>query len=136
MKRIILLLALVSYTLTLNGQNIEPNTIWRTKGVFDSSGKFLEREKVQTFLSPLGKGKVARIVTQDRINMETGETKVFVFLDTLVLTSDGQNKYKTSRDELFTVHSKDSVTIEVNGYTLPYVKIAQKQGTVKLSKLK
>ena len=44
--------------------------------------------------------------------------------------------YKLSDKETLTLHSNDSLTIQFNGFTLPYVKLDLKSKQVDLEKLK
>ena len=118
------------------GQNIEEGKLWRTKGVYDSLGNFVERAKIQSFLYSSKSDQLYRLRTQDKINMETGETKVSVYQDTLNLTSLNSKAYSLNDNEVLMLHSNDSLTIMYNGFTLPYVKINLKPNKVKLDKLK
>ncbi|WP_299116090.1 hypothetical protein [uncultured Winogradskyella sp.] len=120
-KPILLILLFVS-TLSF-GQNFETDKLWRTKGVYDSVGNFMERAKVQIFLYSSGTDQLQRLRTQDKINMETGETKIFIYKDTLNLKALNENTFKLNDDETITIHSKDSMTIQFNGYILPFVKL-------------
>ncbi|WP_046743614.1 hypothetical protein [Kordia zhangzhouensis] len=135
MKNVFVFLLLIVSTVSF-GQNIEKEKLWRTKGVYDSLGNFIERAKIQSFLVSTNSKEFHRLQTQDKINMETGETKVFVYRDTLRLVSLGKNHYQASDKEVLTLHSKDSLTITFKGYTLPYVKLSEKANSVDLEKLK
>ena len=115
---ILLFISMLSF-----GQNIEVDKLWRTKGVYDSVGNFIERAKLQIFLYSSSPNQLQRLRTQDKVNMETGETKIFIYRDTLTLTSAGKNMFKLNDKETLILHSKDSLTIELNGYTLPFVKL-------------
>lgn len=121
-KNICLLVLLFVSTLSF-GQNLETDKLWRTKGVYDSVGNFIERAKVQIFLYSSSPDQLQRLRTQDKVNMETGETKIFIYKDTLNLTDLGKNTFKLNDNETLTLHSKDSLTIQFNGYTLPFVKL-------------
>lgn len=131
LKLIIIFVSTVSF-----GQNIEEEKLWRTKGVYDSLGNFMERAKIQSFLFSSKSNQFYRLRTQDKLNMETGKTKVFVYRDTLNLKSSDTKTYKLSNKETLTLHSNDSLTIKFNGYILPYVKIDQKSDKIDLKNLK
>ncbi len=135
MKKILTLIILLVSTLSF-GQNIEVEKLWRTKGVYDSVGSFIERAKVQSFLFSSKSNQFYRLKTQDKVNMETGETKVFVYRDTLNLDASDNNTYKLNDKENLTLHSSDSLTIQFNGYTLPYVKLEVKANKIDLEKFK
>ena len=135
MKNTLTLLIVLVSTLSF-GQKIEEEKLWRTKGVYDSLGNFIERAKIQSFLFSSKSDQFFRLRTQDRLNMETGETKVFVYRDTLNLKSSDSNTYQLSDKETLTLHSRDSLTIQYNGYTLPYVKLDLQSNKIDLEKLK
>lgn len=135
MKNILLLLILFVTTVSI-GQNMEKEALWRTKGVYDSIGNFIERAKIQSFLYSSKSNQFHRLRTQDKINMETGETKVFVYRDTLNLMALDASTYKLNDKEVLTFHSKDSLTIAFNGFTLPYVKLDVTPNNVDLNRLK
>lgn len=120
-KLVIFLLLFVS-TLSF-AQNLETDKLWRTKGVYDSVGNFIERAKVQIFLYCSAPNQLQRLRTQDKVNMETGETKIFIYKDTLNLSTLSKNSFKLNENETLTSHTKDSLTIQLNGYTLPFVKL-------------
>ncbi|AXG71370.1 hypothetical protein KORDIASMS9_03627 [Kordia sp. SMS9] len=115
-------------------QNLEKDQLWRTKGVYDSLGNFVERAKIQSFLYSAAPNQLYRLNTKDRMNMETGETTVFVFRDTLQLASTKDKTFKLNDEEVLKIHSKDSLTIHFNGYTLPYVKLDVKPKRVNFKK--
>jgi len=131
-----LTIALLFISITTFGQNINTGELWRTKGVYDSIGKFMERAKIQSFLYSSKPNQFYSISTQDKMNMETGETNVFIYKDTLNLKSLGDKTYKINDKKTITLHSKDSLTIDYNGYSLPYVRLTQKQNKVNVEKLK
>ena len=133
MKSILTLLFVSSLSF---GQDIEIDKIWRTKGVYDSLGNFVERAKIQSFLYSSKSDEFYRLRTQDKVNMETGETKIFVYNDTLKLTSLTNKTYKLNENEMLTLHSKDSLTITYNGYTLSYVKLDVKSKQVNVQAFK
>ena len=135
MKKILLLTLLLFATLTF-GQNLEKNRLWRTKGVYDSIGNFIEKAKIQSFLFSSNSNQFYRLRTQDKVNMETGETKVFVYRDTLNLKQVSNKTFRVSEKEVITIHSSDSLTINFNGYTLPYVKVEAKANKINVSKFK
>ncbi|TCI90610.1 hypothetical protein [Tenacibaculum sp. M341] len=135
MKNIFTLIIIFLSTISF-GQNIEKEKLWRTKGVYDSLGNFIERAKIQSFLFSSKSNQFYRLRTQDKVNMETGETKVFVYRDTLNLSQSDTKSYKLSDKETLILHSNDSLTIQFNGYTLPYVKLDLKSNKVDLEKLK
>ncbi len=135
MKNIFTLIIIFLSTISF-GQNIEKEKLWRTKGVYDSLGNFIERAKIQSFLFSSKANQFYRLRTQDKVNMETGKTKVFVYRDTLNLSSSDTKTYKLSDKETLKLHSNDSLTIQFNGYTLPYVKLDLKSNKVDLEKLK
>ncbi len=135
MKNTLTLLIVLVSTLSF-GQKIEEEKLWRTKGVYDSLGNFIERAKIQSFLFSSKSNQLYRFRTQDRLNMETGETKIFVYRDTLNLKSSDSNTYQLSDKETLTLHSRDSLTIQYNGYTLPYVKLDLQSNKIDLEKLK
>ncbi|MBR9914330.1 MAG: hypothetical protein GYB32_05795 [Algicola sp.] len=125
-KTLLVLLTLFA-TIPMFSQDMEAGQLWRTKGVYDSLGNFMERAKIQSFLYSASANKIHRLRTQDRINMETGDTKVFVYRDTLNLSPLGPNVYKLSEKEVLKLHSKDSLTITYNGFTLSYVLLHTKK---------
>jgi hypothetical protein len=135
MKNILTLIILFVSTISF-GQNIEVEKLWRTKGVYDSLGSFIEQAKVQSFLFSSKSNQFYRLRTQDKLNMETGETKVFVYRDTLNLNSSDSKTYKLNEKEVLTLHSSDSLTIQFNGYTLPYVKLELKSNKIDLENFK
>ncbi|WP_204346596.1 hypothetical protein [Psychroserpens algicola] len=135
MKNLLVLLLIFVSTLSF-GQEIEGEKLWRTKGVYDSLGNFIERAKIQSFLFSTASGQLYRLSNQDKMNMETGETKVFVYRDTLNLTPLSDNMYKLNDKETLTIHTNDSLTIQFNGFTLPYVKLNLKPDTINLKTLK
>ncbi|WP_375562483.1 hypothetical protein ACE193_08025 [Bernardetia sp. OM2101] len=135
MKNLLVLLMLFISTLSF-GQNIETGKLWRTKGVYDSLGNFMEQAKVQIFLYSTTSNQFHRMETQDRINMKSGETNVFVYRDTLNLTSLDDKIYKLNEEETMTVHTNDSLTINYKGYTLSYVKLNEKPSNTTVNKLK
>tara|TARA_R110000751_G_scaffold211820_1_gene315265 strand:+ start:20 stop:703 length:684 start_codon:yes stop_codon:yes gene_type:complete len=135
MKNILTLIILFVSSISF-GQNIEVEKLWRTKGVYDSLGNFIEQAKIQSFLFSSKSNQFYRLRTQDKLNMETGETKVFVYIDTLTLNSSDSKTYKLNDKELLTLHSGDSLTIQFNGYTLPYVKLELKANKIDLEKFK
>lgn len=122
MQKSILYILLFISTISF-GQNLETDKLWRTKGVYDSVGNFMERAKLQIFLYSSAPNQLERLRTQDKVNMETGETKIFIYKDTLNLTATGDNTFKLNENETLTMHSKDSITILFNGYILPFVKL-------------
>nr|WP_321225505.1 hypothetical protein [uncultured Psychroserpens sp.] len=135
MKNILTLIILFVSSISF-GQNIEVEKLWRTKGVYDSLGNFIEQAKIQSFLFSSKSNQFYRLRTQDKLNMETGETKVFVYRDTLNLNSSHSKTYKLNDKELLTLHSGDSLTIQFNGYTLPYVKLELKANKIDFEKFK
>jgi hypothetical protein len=60
--------------------------------------------------------------------METGETKVFSYRDTLTLDSTPQKHFRISEKETLTFHTKDSLSIV-------YVKLDVPKNTISLHKL-
>lgn len=136
MKNLIALTSLFLVCFSGFSQNLEEDKLWRTKGVYDSLGNFVERAKIQSFLYTSKPDKLIRLSTKDRMNMETGETKVFVYTDTLTLKPTKENTFTLNDKEQLTIHSKDSLTIHFNGYVLPYVKLTQKANAVKLNTFK
>ncbi|MDC8005530.1 hypothetical protein POV27_15840 [Aureisphaera galaxeae] len=135
MKNTCLLLAIFAFALTY-GQKIEKGSLWRTKGVYDTSGNFIERAKIQSFLCASKSDQIYRLRTQDKLNNETGETKIFVYRDTLNLELIEEKSFKISEKEVLTVHSKDSITIQFNEYVFPYVKLSTKRNKVDVEKFK
>jgi len=133
MKNIFTLIILFVATISF-GQNIKKETLWRTKGVYDSSGEFIERAKIQSFLFSSKPNQFYRLKTQDKLNMETGETNVFVYRDTLNLSPRDKNTFELSETETLIIHSNDSLTIQFNGYTFPYVKLDIKSSKIDLKK--
>ena len=123
-------------SITTFGQDINTGELWRTKGVYDSIGNFMERAKIQSFLYSAKPNQFYSLSTQDKMNMETGETRVFIYRDTLNLNSLGNKTYEINDKKTLIVHTKDSLTIKYNGYSLPYVRLAQKQNKVNLEKFK
>jgi len=135
MKNILTLIVLLGSIVSF-GQNIEDEKLWRTKGVYDSLGGFIEQAKLQSFLYSSKSKQLYRLRTQDKINMETGETKVFVYQDTINLTFVNDKTYALNDKEVLTIHSDDSLTIKYNGYILPYVKLNLKPNRVEIDKFK
>ena len=132
----ILTTALLFISITTFGQNINTGELWRTKGVYDSIGNFMERAKIQSFLYSSKPNQFYNLTTQDKMNMETGETKVFINKDTLNLKQLGEKTYKINEKKMLILHSKDSLTIKYNGYSLPYVRLTQKNNNVDFKKFK
>ena len=135
MKHLIALLFLTISTLSF-GQTIETGKLWRTKGVYDSLGNFMERAKVQIFLYSTKPNQFHRLEIEDRLNMTTGETNVVTYRDTLDLISLEANSYKLNEEETMTIHTDDSLTIKYRGYTLSYVKVNEKVESITTEKLK
>ncbi len=135
MKKILTII-LLFLSVTSFGQNLDIDNLWRTKGVYDSLGNFMERAKIQSFLYTNEAGQLERIITQDKMNMETGETKVFIYLDTLSLAPFEGTPVEGNAQEVIRVHSKDSLTIEFNGYYIAYVRLNLPKKKVKAKKLK
>lgn len=135
MKNIFVLVLLFISTISF-GQNLESQQLWRTKGVYDSLGNFIEQAKVQIFLYSSTPNQFYRMEIEDRINMENGETNVFVYKDTLNLTPLNDKTYQLNEQEVMTIHSQDSLTIKYKGYTLIYVKLNEKPNQIKVDKLK
>ncbi len=135
MKYSLILFTLLITTISF-GQDIDTDQLWRTKGVYDSVGNFVERAKIQGFLYSSKSNQFYRLRTQDKLNMETGETKVFVYRDTLNLTFLDSKSYKISNKETLTLHTKDSLTIQFKGYSFPYTKINLKSKPVNIDKFK
>lgn len=128
-------LAALFLTIQCFGQNLETDDLWRTKGVYDSLGNFIERAKIQSFLYISNDDQVQRLRTQDKINMETGETKVFVYRDTLKLLPVKGQTYNIGGNEVLTIHSQDSISIEYNNYSTSYVRLTLPKKKVKVNKL-
>lgn len=135
MKKLLLLLTLFC-TYSNFGQQLEPENLWRTKGVYDSLGNFIERAKLQSFLYAETSNKLQRLRNQDKMNMETGETTIAVYKDTFNLILINDNIFKISDEEIMTIHNKDSLTISFKGYTLPYVRVQNKIEKVDIEKFK
>ena len=135
MKKILTII-LLFLSVTSFGQNLDIDNLWRTKGVYDSLGNFMERAKIQSFLYTNEAGQLERIITQDKMNMETGETKVSIYLDTLSLEPVQGIPLEGKVQEVVTVHSKDSLTVGFNGYHIVYVRLNLPKKKVKAKKLK
>lgn len=135
MKKLFLLLA---FCCSFNAftQQIETNQLWRTRGVYDSLGNFIERAKLQSFLYAETTTRFQRLRNQDKVNMETGETKIFVYKDTFNLEALTKYTFKMSEEEVLTIHNSDSLTISFRGFTLPYVRVKIKHNTINLEKFK
>ena len=129
MKNILALGILFISTISF-AQKMEIEKLWRTKGVYDSLGNFIEKAKIQSFLYSSKSNQFYRLQIQDKVNMETGETKIFIYKDTLNLTPLNQKSYILNENEVLTFHNNDSLTIKYNGYTLPYIKLSQKPNKV------
>lgn len=136
MKKLIALTTLFLISMSSFSQDLEKDRLWRTKGVYDSLGNFVERAKIQSFLYSAKPNQLYRLNTKDRINMETGETTVFVFRDTLQLAAKNTKTFKLNDEEVLKIHSKDSLTIHYNGYTLPYVKLDVKPNSINFKKFR
>lgn len=131
----ILIVVILFQTIQSLGQNLETDDLWRTKGVYDSTGQFVELAKIQSFLYISNANQIQRLRTQDNMNMETGETKVFVYQDTLDLMTLKAGGFKINDDEFLTIHSPDSITIEYNGYNTSYVRLSLPEKKVKVDEL-
>ncbi len=131
-----LILSIFLLSIASVAQNLEKDRLWRTKGVYDSLGNFIERAKIQSFLYSTGSNTLYRLNTQDKMNMETGETKVFVSRDTLQLVPTDGKTFKLNENEVLKIHSKDSVTVHFKGYTLPYVQLDVQPNSVNFKKFK
>jgi hypothetical protein len=119
-----LTLSLLFITIISFGQNLETENLWRTKGVYDSLGNFLEHSKIQSFLYISKPNQIHRLRTQDKINMETGKMKVFVYKDTIDLEPLKDLSFKINDDETLIIHSKDSLTIKYKNFNTSYVKLS------------
>lgn len=135
MKQIITILCLF-LAFSSFSQIKETESLWRTKGVHDSTGNFITRAKIQSFLYAAKDNQFYRLRNQSRINMETGETKVFTYIDTLLLKPTKSNHFEVNEKEALVLHTEDSLTIEYNGYHIAYVKVASPKKKVSLKKLK
>lgn len=132
-QTITIILILISFSSI--GQIDEYESLWRTQGVYDSLGNFMERAKIQSFLYASQENQFYRLRTQDKINMETGETKVFIYQDTLNLKPSYGNRFEINDDEFLTFHSNDSLTIEYKGYHFSYKKLPLKRNTIEFAEL-
>lgn len=137
MKNILTLLILFVSTLTF-GQNIEIGKLWRSKGVYDSVGNFIERAKTERFLYGSKSNQFQRLVIKEKLNMENGEVEIFTYKDTLSLKPLEGGFYKIENQEelLLTFHPMDSLTVKYKGYTFSYIKLNQKRNKVDLIKFK
>jgi len=117
------------------GQNLETDNLWRTKGVYDSLGNFVERAKIQSFLYVSKPNQIQRLRSQDKINMETGETKVVVYRDTIDLELLEKSTFKVNDEEKLTLHSNDSLTIQYNGFNISYVRLSLPKKKLKVDKI-
>ncbi|WP_203256691.1 hypothetical protein [Hyunsoonleella ulvae] len=133
MKNIFALIIVLVSTISF-GQDIEEKKLWRTKGVYDSLGNLIERAKIQSFLFSSKSNQFYRLRTQSKVNMETGETKIFIYKDTLNLQVSDTKTYRLNEKEVLTIYSNDSLTIHFNGYILPYVKLDVESNKIDLKK--
>jgi hypothetical protein len=134
MKKIFTLVLLFISTISF-GQNVETEKLWRTKGVYDSLGSFIEQAKIQSFLYSTKSNQFHRMDIQDKINMKTGETNVFIYIDTLNLKLEDKI-YRLNEEETMTIHTDDSLTIQYKNYTFSYVKVNEKPSNIAVDKLK
>ncbi len=111
------------FTVVGFGQSFETATMWRTKGVYDTLGNFLDRAKIQSFLYITQPNEIQRLTTQDKINRTTGETKVFTYRDTLTLLPLHGATFQITPKETLTLHRPDSLPIQYKHFHIAYVRL-------------
>lgn len=99
------------------GQAIETGKLWRTKGVYDSLGKFLEWNKVLYFLYSADSNTFYSLEIEHILKKKiAGDSRFYIseiitIEDTLYLTALEGKKHKFGNRGVMTIHSEDSLTI-------------------------
>ncbi len=132
-----LTICLIFATTLVFSQGLETGKLWRTKGVYDKDGSFVERDKTEKFLFVEAPDKAYVLTTEEWMHMKTGDIKLMVFRDTLNLDSINEGVYesRTRRDtSILTVHKPDSVTLKREDKAVVFVKLNVEKPNIELKK--
>ena len=139
MQHLITILFLAISTLSF-GQTIETGRLWRTKGVYYPSGKFLEWDKVQYYLYSTKPNQFHSLRIEHLWEQEGNiryDGGVVTYRDTLDLTPLEGKIYKLDKKRTMTIHSEDSLTINYKDeYVYSYVKFKDSVPSLTTEKLK
>ncbi|MEO0405087.1 MAG: hypothetical protein AAF193_09465 [Bacteroidota bacterium] len=112
--------------LSAYSQDLETETLWRTRGTYDHAGKFMESQKLQIFLYITDSYEICRLRLEDQLNWETGEMRVFSKIDTLQLEPNEHDVESSVNRKQLEIVTSDSICIHQGEFMVVYVKLASK----------